>query len=79
MRKEIDCPNYLAIGPWPFASYQLQWPCDYSQSTDPILQKLLPISISLGCLNTKKKNSETEVQVSAKTLDNPFIQEGGAI
>ena len=32
MIKEIACPNYLAIGPWPFAFNQLQWPCDYSQS-----------------------------------------------
>ena len=24
MRKEIDCPNNLAIGPWPFAFNQLQ-------------------------------------------------------
>ena len=31
MRKEIACPNYLGIGPWPFAFNQLQWPCDYSQ------------------------------------------------
>ena len=23
MRKEIACPNYLAIGPWPFAFNQL--------------------------------------------------------